>query len=1046
MPIANIQDAREVEQSLHTILTESDTQARIRAIRSLFTETLDYYHADSKVSLHNAGNHQLPAEGHLIARRDGVSVVYVSLDSADTNRVTGAVASVAAKALRNVIADNLLLLFTSRDNDQLHFINPDLSGSRPKLQRIVAYRDQPQRTTVQQIANMWNSYDKLGKTVREAIAIAFSVEPVTTDFFKAYDALFKNAKDRIDGFGNTETEQDQKHIFTQTLFNRLMFVYFLSRKGWLRFQDSADYLNALWQDYNPETASADFYTTRLRPLFFSGLNNPDSKDLTVGLSSLIGKVPFLNGGLFDETDLDKRDDIAVPDAIIHQILTDLFDRFNFTVMESTPYDVEVAVDPEMLGKVFEELVTGRHDSGAYYTPRPVVSFMCREALKGYLEGKETGASPEAIAAFVDRHDTDGIGVAEARRISLALSEVMVVDPACGSGAYLLGMMQELIELQRTLFNAGVDAKKDYDLKLEIIQRNLYGVDIDDFAVNIAMLRLWLSLAIDFEGDDPQPLPNLDFKVLRGDSLLGPDPSAGVVVQGNLGQDTEQFRHLGQLKAEYMRASLGSDKDRLRTAIGETQAAIRESLGAGGAVEGVIDWRVEFAEVFAERRGFDVAIANPPYVRYQKIGQNLSRLRAIYKEGIAGNSDLYCYFYVRAIQLLNQSGIHVFVCSNSWLEVAYGQFLQDYLFKNSHVKTIYQSSVERQFSTALVNTLVSVIAKSPYHNDQATKFVSLEEEFETATTNSEMRREIELNRLQLDRLSPGKRFQGFKWGAKELKVPSILRSLIERNRDRLVRLSDLGSVKLGITTGANEFFYLSRSQIRGLGIEEEFLRPVFTSPRDIPNAKRSINITPDQLEKRAFVCHARKEDIKGTAAEKYIRWGEDAGYDKRPFCASRPVWYDLGTRERMPLAMNELMDTTAFIFRANGEILFDKNFIVIQNGSVDALKLCAAMNCTFFQLAILSSARENLGGGAVRIATHELSNLLLVHPKFIEDFDSNLFSSTDWGVSQPSVERKKLDELIFDTLDIKPRVRQIHSMKRWTACSSTGGAGREAWQE
>ena len=359
MPIANTQDAREVEQSLQIILTESDTQARIRAIRSLFTETLDYYHADSKVSLHNVGNHQLPAEAHLIARRDGVSVVYVSLDSADTNRVTGAVASSAAKALGNVIADNLLLLFTSRDNDQLHFINPDLSGSRPKLQRIVAYRDQPQRTTVQQIANMWNSYDKLGKTVREAIAIAFSVEPVTTDFFKAYDALFKNAKDQIDGFGNTETEQDQKHIFTQTLFNRLMFVYFLSRKGWLKFQDSADYLNALWQDYNPETACADFYTTRLRPLFFSGLNNPDSKDLTVGLSTLIGKVPFLNGGLFDETDLDKRDGIAVPDAIIHQILTELFDRFNFTVMESTPYDVEVAVDPENLFTIYSGLVLRR---------------------------------------------------------------------------------------------------------------------------------------------------------------------------------------------------------------------------------------------------------------------------------------------------------------------------------------------------------------------------------------------------------------------------------------------------------------------------------------------------------------------------------------------------------------------------------------------------------------------------------------------------------------------------------------------------------------
>ena len=241
-------------------------------------------------------------------------------------------------------------------------------------------------------------------------------------------------------------------------------------------------------------------------------------------------MPFLNGGLFEETDLDKRRDIAVPDEIIGEVLDNLFERFNFTVMESTPYDVEVAVDPEMLGKVFEELVTGRHDSGAYYTPRPVVSFMCREALKGYLEGKEIGLDAYAVARFVDERDTSGISLTAAPDLSKALSEVTVVDPACGSGAYLLGMMQELTELQTILYNIVKDDKKIYDLKLEIIQRNLYGVDIDEFAVNIAMLRMWLSLAIDYEGGKPDPLPNLDFKVLCGDSLLGPDPSAGVEVQ------------------------------------------------------------------------------------------------------------------------------------------------------------------------------------------------------------------------------------------------------------------------------------------------------------------------------------------------------------------------------------------------------------------------------------------------------------------------------------------------------------------------------------
>ena len=193
-------------------------------------------------------------------------------------------------------------------------------------------------------------------------------------------------------------------------------------------------------------------------------------------------------------------------------------------MESTPFDIEVAVDPEMLGKVFEELVTGRHDSGSYYTPRPVVSFMCREALKGYLEGCDTGLTTAEIATFVDERESSGLPLASAPKVAEALAEVTVVDPACGSGAYLLGMMQELVDLQSALYNVEADTGGLYDLKLHIIQRNLYGVDNDEFAVNIAMLRLWLSLAIEYEGDKPEPLPNLEFKIVCEDSLLGPDPA------------------------------------------------------------------------------------------------------------------------------------------------------------------------------------------------------------------------------------------------------------------------------------------------------------------------------------------------------------------------------------------------------------------------------------------------------------------------------------------------------------------------------------------
>ncbi len=426
------------------------------------------------------------------------------------------------------------------------------------------------------------------------------------------------------------------------------------------------------------------------------------------MESVFGSVPFLNGGLFEQTGLDQREDITVPDAAIEQVLDGLFDRFNFTVMESTPFDIEVAVDPEMLGKVFEELVTGRHDSGAYYTPRPVVSFMCREALKGYLEGQDTGLTSEAIARFVDTQETGGIQVAQARRIADALAQVTVVDPACGSGAYLLGMMQELIELQTALYNAGVDAKAIYDLKLEIIQRNLYGVDLDDFAVNIAMLRMWLSLAIDYEGDKPEPLPNLDFKVLCGDSLLGPDPSAGVEVQGTLGQDMAQFRRLGQLKAEYLRAFLGPDKERLKTAIQGTEAGIREALGNIGLVDGVIDWRVEFAEVFAQRRGFDIAIANPPYVQLQRDG---GRLADLYKgagyQTFARTGDIYQLFYERGCQVLTPSrGLLTYITSNSWLKAEYGKATRRY-FAENHTPLLLLELGKDVFESAIVDSGIMV---------------------------------------------------------------------------------------------------------------------------------------------------------------------------------------------------------------------------------------------------------------------------------------------------------------------------------------------------
>ena len=341
---------------------------------------------------------------------------------------------------------------------------------------------------------------------------AFAVEAVTKRFFAEYAAVFNQVEQSIKGIPRGEACR----LYTQRLFNRLMFLYFIQRKGWLSFDGDKKYLRALFKA--AITANEDFLNDRLYWTFFAGLNtsNEDpSLAATVKLQERRGDVPFLNCGLFNlEDEYDVREKVTIPNSAFASIL-ELFERYDFTVTESTPLDVEVAVDPEMLGKVFEELVTGRHETGSYYTPRPIVAFMCREALKHYL--CQVVADETAVRDFVD--DGDPVNLADPEAVLNALRSIKVCDPACGSGAYLLGMMQELLRLRGAIFaTKGLDAVTVYCRKLEIIQSNLFGVDIAPFAVNIAKLRLWLSLAIDFQGTKPPPLPNLDFKVECGDSL------------------------------------------------------------------------------------------------------------------------------------------------------------------------------------------------------------------------------------------------------------------------------------------------------------------------------------------------------------------------------------------------------------------------------------------------------------------------------------------------------------------------------------------------
>ena len=598
--------------------------------------------------------------------------------------------------------DRALFVFSDHDLERWHFVNVRYGegSSRPLLRRIAIGPEEEHRTASERIAMLdleaiasgarKDPEDLSPLDIQSRHDKAFEVEPVTNEFFRKYREVFT----RVEGLVQGIAERERGRLFTQRLFNRLMFLAFIQKKGWLRFDGNHDYLNALWRDYRRDEHGENFYRDRLKLLFFTGLNTPNEVDVR-GINAggytrdLIGDVPYLNGGLF-ERNPDGTDDedsvVSVPDEAIALILTDLFGRFNFTVTESTPLDIEVAVDPEMLGRVFEELVTGRHETGSYYTPKPIVSFMCREALKGHLGAELTDDPPETINAFVDGHDPEGLhDPEEALR---ALQNVTVCDPACGSGAYLLGMLHELLDLRASLFAArSLDARSTYARKLQIIQKNLYGVDVDPFAVNIARLRLWLSLVVDYDGDDdPPPLPNLDFKIEAGDSLIAPDPSGGLEM--DMVRD-DQVTRLEGLKADFLEAH-GEEKKRLRREIESLRAEIAgwAHPSGAGATNG-FDWQVEFAEIFAGKdgRGFDAVLANPPYVRQELIKALKPALKPVFPEVYTGTADLYVYFYARALQLLKDGGMLSFISSNKWFRANYGKNLRKHIADTCHVASI-----------------------------------------------------------------------------------------------------------------------------------------------------------------------------------------------------------------------------------------------------------------------------------------------------------------------------------------------------------------------
>ncbi|MBK7381231.1 MAG: Eco57I restriction-modification methylase domain-containing protein [Ignavibacteriales bacterium] len=432
--------------------------------------------------------------------------------------------------------DGALIVFVQDDKWRFSYVSEirteeGKKETEPKRYTYLFGKNESSRTAA-------DRFDKLkGKpTYLNDLFEAFSVEKLNKDFFKTYKEFYEKFWKYLAGekkyykllidTRQSEEEKKQKPIrdFSKKLLGRIVFLQFLQKKGWMGVPvenlnwdgGNVKFLQSLFKNHNTKNK---FHSTTLKTLFFETLNTKRVNDLApASLGSGI-KIPYLNGGLFDK-DISYQYDFDFP-VDLFENLFDFFEQYNFTIDENDPYDNQVGIDPEMLGHIFENLLEENREKGAFYTPKEIVHYMCQESLIEYLHTQFTDVAKEDFNLLVRSNQVSQNLTTHKKAIEInnKLKEVKICDPAIGSGAFPMGLLKEIFECRRLIYPyiKTNEAFNPAIVKKEIIQQNIYGVDIENGAVEIARLRFWLALVVD--EIEPQPLPNLDYKIMQGNSLL-----------------------------------------------------------------------------------------------------------------------------------------------------------------------------------------------------------------------------------------------------------------------------------------------------------------------------------------------------------------------------------------------------------------------------------------------------------------------------------------------------------------------------------------------
>ena len=601
------------------------------------------------------------------------------------------------------------------------------------------------RTAIQQFEKLRDS----GLSLKD-LTKAFSVDAVSDMFFDGYKKQYEDIifyitgkrmvkvankwEERLEGkpcqhimqqFSRFPNPEKAIRDYVKKLMGRLVFLQFLQKKGWLGVgihdewgSGDSEFIQNLFARCNDK----DHFIDKVLEPLFNDLNSENEKKLPQY------RTPYLNGGLFEQEAADGTD-FPLPEKYMKSLL-DFFASYNFTIDENDPDDAEVGVDPEMLGRIFENLLEDNKDKGAFYTPKEIVSYMCRESLIAYLQTNiEDETTKEAIRQFVTTHQVQEHLPENTDQL---LKDVKICDPAIGSGAFPMGLLKELF-LCRTALE-GISQHQAAEIKKHIIQQNVYGVDIERGAVDIARLRFWLSLIVDEE--TPQALPNLDFKIMQGNSLLeqykGVDLSA--MTERKL-DSTGMYsffedmidvyrRELREMLAEYYNCTDHNAKQTLRTRIiDNVKLQLQEQhinvdfgdLDLSGNDQFFL-WHTWFHDVFS-KGGFDIVIGNPPYVaiRSGAISEDDKRVFKSTYKAAKGQFDLYALFIEQGIGLLKDMGILTMITESTFVNNKDFVPLREFIVEDNKLAVIAYLG-EEVFTSASVDVTISSIIKKKYETE------------------------------------------------------------------------------------------------------------------------------------------------------------------------------------------------------------------------------------------------------------------------------------------------------------------------------------------